>query len=640
MALLELHHITKSFGENLLLQDAVLAVEKNERVGLIGANGAGKTTLFKMIIGSEPPDSGQVVKAAGLKIGYLEQHACKGSSRTAYEEAVQVFAPLIALEQQLEQLNRRLLSEQSAALIEQQARLTEAFHQNGGLTYKNRTTAVLSGLGFGAEKQQLPVEALSGGQRAKIGLAKLLLCQNDLILLDEPTNHLDIDAVTWLEDYILSCNMAAVIISHDRYFLDKVTNKTAEIDHARLFVTKGGFSKYQALKEQRLLSESREYENKMREIHRLQGIVEQQRRWNREKNIKTAESKLKQIERIEKTLVTPENEQHRVNFSFPCAGRCGETVLSVVEDSCLFDSGPLYQNVSFTVRRGERVFLVGPNGVGKTTLIKRIMAQSSPNFQLGVGVLPAYFEQFQEGIDPNSTPMDEIHSAYPQMGNTAVRNALAAFEFYGDDVFRRNSTLSGGERARVAICKIMLSENNFLILDEPTNHLDITSSQALEQALKLYEGTLLIVSHDRYFMNRLADRIVYLRPEGSITVDGNYDDFLRYTEQHGLLQAEKASAAAATATPKKGKEIYLQNKKNAAKKRQLERAVEKQEAQIAALEQQQQLLNAKISAGEEDYTVLMELTDQLQGVEQALEQALQEWDAAAEQLAELTETEN
>lgn len=638
MALLELHHITKAFGENLLLQNAALTVEKNERVGLIGANGAGKTTLFKMIIGTELPDSGQVVKSAGLRVGYLEQHACKGSSRTAYDEALQVFAPLMALEQQLEHLNRRLLSCQSPELLEQQMRLTEEFHQNGGLTYKSKTAAVLNGLGLAPEKQQLPVEALSGGQRAKIGLARLLLSPNDLILLDEPTNHLDIEAVIWLESYILSSSVAAVIISHDRYFLDKVTNKTAEIDHARLFVTPGSFSRYEELKEQRLLSESREYENKMREIHRLQGIVEQQRRWNREKNIKTAESKLKQIERIEKNLVVPESERHQVSFCFPCAGRPGETVLTVTNDSCSFNTGTLYQNVSFKVRRGDRVFLVGPNGVGKTTLIKRIMANNSPNFQLGIGVQPAYFEQFQEGIDPAGTPMDEIHSAYPQMSNTAVRNALAAFEFYGDDVFRRNSTLSGGERARVAICKIMLSENNFLILDEPTNHLDITSSRALEQALKLYEGTLLIVSHDRYFMNRLADRIVYLQPQGSVTAEGNYNDFLRFAEQHQLLQAPQTPANAVAPAAKKGKELYLKNKKAAAEKRQLERAVEKAEQQIANLEQQQQQLNREIAATGEDYVALMELTKQLQELESQLEQALQEWDRAAEQLAALDGT--
>ena len=635
MALLDLHHVTKAFGENVLLDNAVLSVEKNDRIGLIGANGAGKTTLFKMIIGQEPPDDGGIVKAAGLSIGYLEQHVCTGTEHTAYEETLQVFQPLMDLEQRLEEVNRALSSQPNAALLEEQMRLTEQFHLNGGLTYKSRTAAVLSGLGFPPEKQQLPVSALSGGQRSKIGLARLLLSKNDLVLLDEPTNHLDIESVVWLEDFIQDLNAAAIIISHDRFFLNKVTNKTAEIENGHLYVTAGNYSRYAQLKEQRKLAQTREYENKMKEIHRIEGIIEQQRRWNREKNIKTAESKQKQIERIEKNLVKPEEQRHDIAFSFPCAHRSGETVLNIYQDSCQFENGYLYKNVSLTVRRGERIFLIGPNGVGKSTLIRRMMSGAHQNFELGVGVIPAYFEQFQESIQPTLTPFEELHSAYPTMSDTAVRNALAAFEFYGDDVFKRNAALSGGERARVAICKIMLSENNFLILDEPTNHLDIHSSEALERALKLYEGTLLIVSHDRYFINRLADKVVYLSAGGSVTVDGNYDDFLRRCEQEKT--AEAAPLQKPQTAEKKGKEIYLQNKKLAAEKRRLQTAITRFEAQIAALEQQMEQLNSEIAQCGDDYVQLMALTEQLQSTEQQLENAMQSWDEAQEQLAGFAE---
>lgn len=634
MSLLNIHNVTKSFGANELLHDATLSVEKNDRIGLIGSNGVGKTTLFKMIIGTEPADSGNIIKAADLSVGYLEQHVCAASDRTAYAETLQVFDPLTKLEMALDELNLQLCTDHSSALIERQLSLTEQFQAQGGLTYKNRTTAVLTGLGFTAEQQQLPVSALSGGQRSKIGLAKLLLSQNDLILLDEPTNHLDIESVIWLEEFIANFGAAAIIISHDRYFLDRVTNKTAEIENGKLYVANGNFSRYQEQKQQRLLAEQREYDNKMKEIHRIEGIIEQQKRWNKEKNIKTAESKQKQIDRIAKDLVRPEMEKHDIKFSFTCANRSGETVMRAFGDSCKFENGYLYKDVSFTIRRGERVFLIGPNGAGKSTLIRRMLSNNSENFETGVGVLPAYFEQFQEGINPKATPFDVLHNAYPNMTDTAVRNALAAFEFYGDDVFKLCGELSGGERARVAICKIMLSENNFLILDEPTNHLDIHSGEALEKALKLYEGTLLIVSHDRYFINRLADKIIYLRSDGSVTVQGNYDDFLALDEKQSIVEQKTSEPVM---KENKGKEVYLQNKKRAAEGRKLKSTVQNLEKDIEKAEQTIKEIDEQMAALGDDYLSLAKLTEQLQTAQQQLEQKMKAWDEAVEKLGEFEE---
>lgn len=634
MSIVSAHKLTKEFADRVLFKDAYFAIEKGDRVGFIGANGVGKTTLFKMIIGSEPSSAGEIITASGISVGYLEQHVCRDSSRTAYEETLTVFNELMLIEQELERINAELLTAHSNELIEKQIYFQEQFQSKGGLTYKNRTAAVLTGLGFSAEEIRLPVSALSGGQRSKIGLAKLLLCNNDLILLDEPTNHLDIESITWLEEFLKSFNGAAIIISHDRFFLDQVTDHTMEIESGKIFMTAGNFSRYEQLKEERNAALKKDYENKVKEIKRIEGIVEQQRRWNREKNIKTAESKLKQIERIEKTLEKPESENHKITIDFPVALQSGNNVLTVENERCSFGDTVLYENVNFDIKRGQRVCLIGPNGIGKSTLIKRLVdGRNTQTFRFGVGVTLGYFDQFQDSINPRLTPFDEIHNSYPGLTDTAVRNALAAFEYKGDDVFKQNRALSGGERARVSICRLVLSGKNFLVLDEPTNHLDIYSRKALEEALEGYKGTLLIISHDRYFINRIADKIIALRPDGADVIEGNYDDYLLFLEKNAAVTTKEVEIH----KPQKGKEAYLNNKKHQSELRKLQTAIKKAEEEISRLEAENEALKKDIDEAQSDYQRLEELTALLEKNDSDLEEQFELWENLCVKLSQLEE---
>ncbi|MBQ7108104.1 MAG: ABC-F family ATP-binding cassette domain-containing protein [Clostridia bacterium] len=634
MSLLSASGLTKTFGDRVLFENAAFAVEKGDKIGFIGANGAGKTTLFKIIIGNEASTKGEAVRQAGLKIGYLEQHACSNEKLTALEETLTVFADLQLMENELEQLNLILLNSSDEKLIERQVLLTEKFQSEGGLTYFSRTEAVLTGLGFSKEEIALPVSALSGGQRSKIGLAKLLLCKNDLILLDEPTNHLDIESIVWLEEFLISYSGAAIIISHDRFFLDKVTTKTMELENRKIYFTKGNFSRYMELKAERVEAERRDFENKSREIKRIEGIIEQQKRWNREKNIKTAESKQKQIDRIAKTMEKPESETHNVKINFNVRNQTGATVLTVTNDRCDFENATLYKNSSFIIERGERVCLIGPNGVGKSTLLKRLVANEGNAFLRGVGVEIGYFDQFQDSLNPKNTPFEEVHSTYPFMADTTVRNALAAFEFKGDDVFKLNSELSGGERARVALCKLVLSGNNFLVLDEPTNHLDLYSRTSLEKALQSFEGTLFIVSHDRYFINRIANKIILLKPDETVTIKGNYDDYLAWCEKNAEAPIDLPKAEEPI---KKGKEDYINKKKQRSELTKLRTAVSRCEKEIAELEAKSEELKAQIEDCGTDYQKLTELTTLLEEVDTNLLLKMDEWEAASAELSKMVE---
>ncbi len=634
MSLLSASGLTKNFGDRVLFENAAFAVEKGDKIGFIGANGVGKTTLFKIIIGNEPSTKGEAVRQSGLKIGYLEQHVCSSEERTALEESLTVFRDLQLMENELESVNAQLMVSSDEALIEKQIALTEKFQNEGGLTYFSRTEAVLAGLGFSKEETGLRVSALSGGQRSKIGLAKLLLCKNDLILLDEPTNHLDIESIVWLEEFLISYGGAAIIISHDRFFLDKVTTKTMELENRKIYFTKGNFSRYMELKTERVEAERREYENKSREIKRIEGIIEQQKRWNREKNIKTAESKQKQIDRIAKTMEKPESENHNVKINFTVKNQTGATVLTVTDDRCDFGEVALYKNASFLIERGERVCLIGPNGVGKSTLLKRLVSNEGNAFLRGVGVSIGYFDQFQDSLNPKNTPFEEVHSTYPFMTDTAVRNALAAFEFRGDDVFKLNSELSGGERARVSLCKLVLSGNNFLVLDEPTNHLDLYSRTSLEKALQSFEGTLFIVSHDRYFINRIADKIILLKPDETVTIKGNYDDYLAWCEKNTETPIDLPKAEEPI---KKGKEDYINKKKQRSELAKLRTAVSRCEKEIAELEAKSEEIKTQIEACGTDYQKLTELTTLLEEVDTNLLLKMDEWEEVSAELSKMIE---
>ncbi len=634
--LLSLKGISKSFGERELFSGIDLEVEKQEKVGLVGVNGVGKTTLFKIITGELEPDSGSVLLAAGARVGYLQQHVCEASDRTAYEETLTVFGRLTEYEKELENLRLQISETADPVLIEKRQALEEKFQSMGGLTYESRTRAALKGMGFSDDEQNMATELLSGGQRSKIGLCKLLLSKPQIMLLDEPTNHLDISSIEWLEEYIIGSESAAIIISHDRYFLDRVTVKTAEIENRRLFVTGGNYTRYLQLKEERRLSEQREYDNTMREVHRIEGIIEQQRRWNREKNIKTAESKEKQIERLTKGLKKPEDSEREVDFCFKPVERSGDEVLTVSGIDIKFDDNVLLTDASFLLLRGSRTFIMGDNGCGKTSLLRRILAgiadENDNSVRVGAKVSAAYFDQHGANLDPKSTVFDEVHNAYPKMGNTEVRNALAAFLFTGDDVFKPVGELSGGERARVALCKMMLSGANLFILDEPTNHLDISSRTVLENALKTYDGTVLAVSHDRYFINSLATDIFAFQNKSLCKIHGNYDDFVN---SEG---AQKPAAVPKREMGEGGKSYHLQKKK-ASERRRLETAAANAEKKINTLENERDELQAQLENPEiaADYLEVARLSGEIDAIEKELEKALEEWETAINELSSFEE---
>ena len=622
--LLEATNLTKSFGERTLFSGASFKIEAGEKVGIIGANGSGKTTLFNIISGNEEPSGGGIVKAKGVTVGFLSQFACSGSTRTCYDEALQVFSHLIRLEAELEDMHTLLEKNPTPDLIEKEQLKREAFQTAGGLTYKSRTRAALIGIGFTNEELDFSVSALSGGQRSKIELCKLLLSAPDIMLLDEPTNHLDIEAIEWLDGFLVASKSAAVIISHDRYFLDRVVNKIFALEYGKITTYNGNYTKYLAVKEQREEAVKREYQNSMREVHRIEGIIKQQRQWNREKNIKTAESKQKQIDRILKELQIPESEIPNITLSFKAEGHCSSTVLTLNGAEKRFDNKTLYSGVSLTLMRGERVLMLGANGCGKTTLIKEIKNGLG---RLGIGVTVGYFDQHGNTLNPNKTIFQQLSATFPQKSNTEIRSALALFLFRGEDVFKEISTLSGGEKARVALCELMLKKDNFLLLDEPTNHLDLASREVLESALDDYDGTILAVSHDRYFINRLADRILYFKNQTLLEHRGNYDDYISSLALEDKTQNDKKTAGA-------GGTAYKQAKEEAARQRKLKTQLQKTEAEIEELEARQNSLEEQLAFPEiiSNYQKLGEINSQLEEVKEELLKALELWEELSNQI--------
>lgn len=629
MSVVSVQNLTLSFGENTLFSNVSFDVYEKDKIGFVGVNGAGKTSLFKVITGEYTPDSGACYLGKNVKVGYMAQHSC-ADDNSVYGELISVFSDLIKTEHELEDISKQLIANPSDELIARQDYLTNEFQKNGGLTYKSLTRSSLIGLGFTEKEFDMPTSKLSGGQKSKLILAKLLLSNADLLLLDEPTNHLDITAVEWLESFLADYKGAFIVISHDRYFLDKVTNKTIEIENKKMRSYKGSYSEFLVKKEAEQKAIEEKYENDLKEIQRLEGIIAQQRQWNREKNIKTAESKEKVIERIKAQMVVPDAKVKKIRFDFSPKCVSGEDVLDVFELSKSFGDKKIFENVSFNVKKGERLFLLGDNGCGKTTLLKILMKDYLPSggsFKFGANLFTGYFDQVQAKLDLNKTAIDEVWSAFPALTETAVRNALASFLFTGDDVFKSLKNCSGGERARIALLKLMLGKYNFLLLDEPTNHLDAFSREELENTLLNYSGTMLIVSHDRYFINKLATSVLELNKDGVCRYDGDYSYYLekRKVDEEQTVREKPVKV-----------NDYKLKKERASAVRKLKTQISKAEAQIEDLEEKCALLEEDI-ASNPPYEKLMEITEKLHQTNQEKDSLYQLWEELSVQLSELDE---
>lgn len=630
MAILTVNNIKKMFGTDVIIQDITFEVQKGDRIGLVGINGSGKTTLFKVLNGEYTADEGTFTPARETSIGYMEQHVCRDMEKPAFDEVMTVFAPLLKMEAEIEVLTTKIseMPENLNELIEKQAELNDRFIADGGLTCRNRAKSTLIGLGFAPEQIYAPIGVLSGGQKAKIQLAKMLLGESNLLLLDEPTNHLDIPSVGWLEDFLKNYNGSYIVISHDRYFLDAVTNRTFEIENTHLTEYKGNYTKYLQLKEENRLAMQRVYDNTQREIKRIEGIIEQQKRFNQERNYVTIASKQKSIDRLQAALEKPEDDPDTIKFQFKASQRGGNDVLEAEELALSFGDHRLFKNVNLDIKRGEKVFLIGPNGCGKTSLLKvllHIYKQTFGDFRFGANIDIGYYDQAQGNLDESKTVIDEIWDLHPYMTQTQVRSALAVFLFKGEDVYKPVKGLSGGERARVLLLKLMLSKANLLILDEPTNHLDIGSCEALENALLGYDGTLFVVSHDRYLINKLADKIYYLTPSGTTLYLGNYDAYLEARQKQ---EAAKAAAEAENenAVPK-ANTVYKQKKERASEIRKRRAALSKCEREIEAAEAEIDTLNGQLSNPEtaSDYEKMMEITNKITEQKALADSLMNDW---------------
>ena len=640
MAILTVNNIKKMFGTDVILENVSFEVQKGDRIGLVGINGSGKTTLFKILNGEYTADEGSFTPARETSIGYMEQHVCRDMEKPAFDEVMTVFEPLLRMEAELERLNAEIAAvpDDIDTLILKQTELNDRFIAEGGLTCRNRARSTLIGLGFAPEQIMAPIGVLSGGQKAKIQLAKMLLGESNLLLLDEPTNHLDIPSVEWLEDFLKNYSGSYIVISHDRYFLDAVTNRTFEIEHTRLTEYKGNYTKFLRLKEENRLAMQRVYDNTQREIKRIEGIIEQQKRFNQERNYVTIASKQKSIDRLEATLQKPEDEPDTIRFQFKASQRGGNDVLMAEDLALQFGDNRLFRHVNLDIKRGEKVFLIGPNGCGKTSLLKILLGiyrQTFGDYRFGANIDVGYYDQAQGNLDESKTVIDEIWDLHPYMNQTQVRSALAVFLFKGEDVYKPVKGLSGGERARVLLLKLMLSKANLLILDEPTNHLDIGSCEALEDALMGYDGTLLVVSHDRYLINKLADKIYYLEPDGTTLYLGNYDAYLE-------ARQKKETAKAAVQESVQKPNAYKLKKERAAEIRKKKSALARCEREVEEAELEIEELNAKLldPAVASDYEQTLEITNQIAACKERSDALMNEWTALNIWLEENSENES
>ena len=623
--------IKKSFITHEVLKNVTFHIEAREKLALIGVNGAGKSTLFHILRGEMEPDEGQIFIQKNLRIGYLPQTADYQSDNRIEDELLTVFKPLQEMEAEMRSLEQIMQSGATPEQMDRYSKLLHDFEEQNGYGYHSMVRGVLNGLGFEEEEYQLPINYLSGGQKTRIMLGKLLLQAPDLLLLDEPTNHLDIESISWLESYLAAYKGAAIIISHDRYFLDKLCTKTMEIERGVATVYNGNYSYYIGEKEVRQKVAMREYEAQQTEIKRQEEIITKLRGYGMEKFIRRAQSREKILDKME-LIDRPTELNASMNLHFTPSIQSAEIVLTAQEVSKQFDGRELFRGANFQIRRGERVALIGANGIGKTTLFKMIMGQLSPSYgdlHLGVKVYPGYYDQTQENLSPEKSILDEIYDSYPNLTIPQIRNILGSFLFRGDDVFKQIKTLSGGEKARVSLCKIMLGDANFLLLDEPTNHLDIISREILESNLVSYEGTLLFISHDRYFINQVATRIIELTPDEIIPYLGNYDFYL---EHRRVVEQKKQEEQPAS----QNKEAYTQQKmasselrKKKARRNKLEKEIEEAETQIEEIKEKMLLPEFYSSA-----KAYAELEQQIEMLEESIMEMMEEWNVLSEELNE------
>lgn len=642
--ILSCQNISKAFVENQVLKNVSFHIEDHEKAAIVGINGAGKTTLLRIIVGEMTPDDGQVVLAKDKTLGYLAQNSTVDTSHTIYEELLSVKADLLRLEEKIRECENNMKHADGDALedlMKQYTSLTHAFETGGGYLYRSELVGVLKGLGFTEDEFSKPVATLSGGQKTRVALGRLLLQNPDLIILDEPTNHLDMNSIAWLETYLLNYKGAVLIVSHDRYFLDRIAGKVIEIDQSKATTFMGNYSDYAVKKEQLRVAAWNAYMNQQREIKHQEEVIEKLKSFNREKSIKRAESREKMLDKIE-VIEKPSEVRTDMKLTLTPRILSGNDVLTVEHLSKSFDSHKLFTDVNFEIKRGEHVAIIGDNGSGKTTLLKilnGLVPADQGTFRLGSNVEIGYYDQEHHVLHSEKTLFEEISDDYPYLNNTQIRNVLAAFLFTGEDVFKRISDLSGGERGRVSLAKLVLSNANFLILDEPTNHLDIMSKEILEDALNGYEGTILYVSHDRYFINRTAHRILDLTEGQFVSYVGNYDYYL---EKHDTVMAaieastpQSADADNTAATKAAESEVKLDwkaQKEEQARLRKKENDLKKCEEKIAELEARISEIDTEMSdpAIGTQVAKLQELAKEQTACQEQLEKLYEQWEELAE----------
>lgn len=635
-------NISKSFGSNEIIKDATFLVNEHEKVAIVGVNGAGKTTLLKILTGEESADSGSITLAKDAKLGYLRQINNVDSALSIIDELYTVIEPILNMEKRMSQMQedmKHLTGSELEELYSSYTALTHSYELMDGYAAKSRVVGILKGLGFEEIDFDRKINTLSGGQKTRVFLAKLLLEEPDIILLDEPTNHLDLRSIEWLESYLLNYKGAVIIVSHDRYFLDKIVSKVIDIENGNVQMYLGNYTDFSNKKQMLLDAKMKEYLNQQQEIKHQEAVITKLKQFNREKSIKRAESRQKQLEKIER-VEAPQTYSENMRLSLDISKESGKDVLTVQNLSKSFDQKKLFWDINFEIKRGERVAIIGDNGTGKTTLLKIINGLLNPDTGeviYGSNVSVAYYDQEHQVLHMDKTLFDELSDTYPEMTNTQIRNILAAFLFTGEDVYKKIADLSGGERGRVSLVKLMLSKANFLLLDEPTNHLDIVSKDVLENALTNFPGTVCYVSHDRYFINKTATRILDLTENRLLNYIGNYDYYIEkreaVEEAANLTNTEQAEKPADVSESKKE---WIDNKTVQAQKKKVKNALNKCEKEISEIEDKLQSIDEEFANPENASNVgkLMELQKQKEALEKRLDKLMEDWEELTLQMEE------